>query len=1371
VAAVVGLATLPGAASSEPGPRLDFFVFLSAEAELGATGRTHTDRVRHVVDTKKAHADRSQAGLRAVLAERGADFTPFWIANAVKVTGDRELMADLARRADVDRVVPDRAYPLAEPVRTAPAAPPDGVEWNVGRIRAPEVWEAFGDRGQGVVVGTIDTGAQSDHPALARQYRGPGHDHNWYDPTGVCGDAPCDNVGHGTHVLGTILGDDGAGNRTGAAPAATWIAAKGCETRECSATALLAAGQWMLAPTDAAGRHPRPDLAPHVINNSWGGGPGDPFYDQMVEAWTAAGIFPVFAAGNDGPGCGSAWAPGDQSYAVGAFDDGNRIAEFSGRGPGRGGAKPDVTAPGVRVRSSVPGGRYESWDGTSMAAPHVTATVALLWSLSDPLRGEVAETRDLIGETATPVDDRGCGGTPEHNNVWGRGRLDAFAAVSAAPRGAVGVLTGVVRGGGVPLAGAEVRVAGPLARDTTTGDAGEYRLTHLSAGSYDVSVRGFGYLAETVRAVVTEGETTTLDVDLDAAPRHTVSGRVRDDDGEPVRGAVVRLAGTPLPAATTGDDGAYRVPDVPAGSFEVLADAGGCLAEGREHVEVAGDVVVDLTLADRTDGYGHVCATAAPSWVAAGTPLPLAGPNGTADVDLPFPVTLYGESYTSAHVSVDGYLSFTTTTPYHSENTPIPGAEEPNAAVYAFWDDLVVDAGASVRTGVTGAAPDRSFVVEWRNVAVDGWAGTRLSFAVVLSERGQITVQYRGIGDDPVERGASATVGVENGAGTDAFQYSADRPVLADGTAITFRVPGTGLVRGVVTDANDQRPAEEAVATISQAGQPDQVVRADRNGVYQARVRVGGVSLRLTAPHYSAEETTLRVDREEAVVTHDAVLRTGRVAAQPDALELVVPSGQSRTRAVTVANTGGADVSWQARLGGGTAGEARVLRSWPVRTLQLVWGVGYRDGPWLSEQGAMRNGHFTDGGTLDRLMVAPWTGGWPADMAYLPDRDLMCQVRVGGDNGIHCWHPETGAPVASIAGTFPWTRNGQRGLAYRPDDDTFYVAGWEGVVYHVRGLSHSVPGEVLDRCQPDEPNISGLGWNTAFGVLWAATNSSTDTIHGLDPSTCDTVRTVAAPDTAAFTGGGLETDPAGNLWTVSQGTPATVYQIDSGLPDFHAAPWLRVTQGSGTLSPGATATLTVEVDTTGLAPGEYRATVMVTSDSGRERMVAVPVRVVVPAYRVGVNAGGGAHTDGDGDAWVADRAYTPGGYGHLSDRSRVDSTKRTVAGTTEQPLYQNLRLGAYEHRFDGVPNGTYTIELEFAEVRQTRPNTRLFDVIAEDTLLLPALDVAGAVGSFTALERTVRVTVTDGQLNVRLVSRSGDPIVNALRVTHRPDLN
>ena len=319
------------------------------------------------------------------------------------------------------------------------------MEWGVDRINAPQVWSTYNDRGENIVVGNVDTGVLYTHGALVAKYRGNlgggnfNHNYNWWDPSAVCGrGTPCDNNGHGTHTMGTMVGDDGdpGTNQIGVAPHATWIAAKGCETNSCSTNALLSSGQFMVAPTNLNGQNPQPNLRPDIVSNSWGNGNGgDTFYQAIVQAWVASGIFPSFASGNSGPGCGTVWSPGSysESYTVGSFDINNVIASSSSRGPSPLGGiiKPNIAAPGVNVRSSWNNGSYQILSGTSMATPHLSATVALMWSAVPALRRNISGTEAILNQTA--IDTAGtCGGTTENNNTWGEGKLDALAAVAAA---------------------------------------------------------------------------------------------------------------------------------------------------------------------------------------------------------------------------------------------------------------------------------------------------------------------------------------------------------------------------------------------------------------------------------------------------------------------------------------------------------------------------------------------------------------------------------------------------------------------------------------------------------------------------------------------------------------------------------------------------------------------------------------------------------------------------------------------------------------------------------------------------------------------------------------------------------------------------
>ncbi|GAA4061299.1 hypothetical protein GCM10022248_31540 [Nonomuraea soli] len=406
--------------------------------------KTKPAKSTEVIRARKSAADSAQKRAIDLLHDVGAEYTSFWISNTIQVRGDAALRARLARLPEVARVEADRPVPMTVPVATSPAqASSEGVEWNVSKIRADRTWTEHGARGQGIVVANIDTGVQWDHPALAGQYRGQSgsgvdHDHNWFDPAQACpAAAPCDTDGHGTHTMGTMAGSGGIG----VAPDVKWIAAKACEQTTCSAAHLLAAGQWMLAPTDLSGADPRPDLAPDIVNNSWGSIGYSEWYIDVLDSWVRAGIFPAFSVGNDGPACMTTGYPGGngQAYASAAFDAEDVIAPFSSRGGDTSYTKPDLSAPGVDVRSAVPGGAYASYSGTSMASPHTAATVALMWSAMPSLRGMVDDTRVILDATAIRVQDTTCAYAADgsSNAVWGNGKLDAYAAVARARSGVI----------------------------------------------------------------------------------------------------------------------------------------------------------------------------------------------------------------------------------------------------------------------------------------------------------------------------------------------------------------------------------------------------------------------------------------------------------------------------------------------------------------------------------------------------------------------------------------------------------------------------------------------------------------------------------------------------------------------------------------------------------------------------------------------------------------------------------------------------------------------------------------------------------------------------------------------------------------------
>jgi subtilisin family serine protease len=1361
-------------------------------------------------------AKTSQAPLLQFLRAKGLNPKPFWVVNAVKVTADEATITELAQRSDVAGIVDEKIYQVPTPQPGIAQAVIDTIEWNIQNVRAPEAWNTFGTRGEGVVIANIDTGVQFDHPALVSQYRGTqgdgslDHNYNWYDPTGLCGSAPCDNAGHGTHTMGTIVGSDGGSNEIGVAPGAKWIAAKGCEDFGCSTESLLSAGQWMLAPTDASGANPRPDLRPNVVSNSWGGGSGDDFYRGVVSAWIAAGIFPVFSSGNSGPFCSSVGSPGDypESYAVGAYDINNIIADFSSRGGSLyGEIKPNISAPGVDVRSSVPGNGYDWYNGTSMAAPHVAGAIALLWSAAPTLVGDIPLTRGLLGAGALDHDDPSCGGTPSDNNVWGEGQMDVVASLQMAPIGPTGWLDGVVASdAGGTIGGARIHVMGALDRTIAAGVDGSFNV-RLPVGTYDVEASGFAYLPETVTgALVSDGATTTLNFSLAQAPQFMVSGIVESGQGTPLAGATVSIPGTPLAPVLTDVSGMFVFPSVPVGNYQFAVSAGGCFPNTTLDVVVDGDETLTVALQPKTDAYGYVCGDAPFSYVAATDLLAITGDDDQTNVPLPFSFSMYGQTYDTVTITTNGYLAFDSDFPSYSD-VPIPDLGKPNAAVYGMWDDLYVDFDSGIYTSALGVAPNRQFVVEWRNVAFLSNIAERVNFEIILNETGEILVQHLAPVTGPLSQGSDATLGIEDPAGQVGIQYSYHAATIQSDTAVLYSIPNSGFVEGTVLDANDGAPISGASIVATADDGTTRNTRTNTSGQYRLQTTAGHYNVEASKTNYVKATQPADVV-EHATTTVNFALGTAKAVVNPATIQLVLPANTNRTRVLTLENQGSVPMQYTVSESGGrlqtvalTRTRQRTASADPnARTTENVflpnspsvtanatpaqagdiitsfpagvgfgWGIGQAQNLWLSDLNNNKNVELTTAGSLTGVSFdAPWSGGFAADMALEDASGAMCQLAVGGDNAIHCWDQSTGAVVATITG--PWASISQRGLAYKASDDTFFVGGWnEGIIYHVAGQSHSSPGSVLSSCSPSDYTISGLAYNGAMDVLWMATNSDTDTIYELNPQDCTVLSTLAPPQGGGYQGAGLEMDPSGNLWVVAQ-SPNVVYLVDSGVPAFSDVPWLSVVPAAGDVAPGAYAELKVTVNTSGLVPGLYLATLFVQSNSAGEPSVRIPVSIVVSGYLQAVNSGGTAYTDTNGDTWAIDRAYSQNSWGFVQ-RGKANWTPRDISGTTDPALYQTQREGLYGYRFDSVPNGIYQIDFSFAELERVRVGERLFDAIVEETVVLPAHDIQYEVGRFAAELRTFFVPVTDGRLDVRLLPRSGSKpaVINALRVTHRPD--
>ena len=315
------------------GQQAEFMVVLADQADLSpaATMPTKTEKGRYVYNALRNKSQTTQGPILQWLRQRGVEHRSFYVVNAVLVKGTREIAEALAARPDVARVEgnPHVHIDLSQPVSAAEAPSrsriPETIEPGINYTHAPQVWD-LGFTGQGIVVGSADSGVRWTHNALKPHYRGwdgatADHDYNWHDaihdsvnnPCGNDSPEPCDDWLHGSYTIGTAIGDDGAGNQIEMAPGAKWIACRMIDgtLNTTTPTRIMECMEFFLAPYPVGGDPSQgdPSKAPDITNNSWTCGPDNgcsvDTLQAAIEAQRAAGIMMVVAAGNFGSDCSS----------------------------------------------------------------------------------------------------------------------------------------------------------------------------------------------------------------------------------------------------------------------------------------------------------------------------------------------------------------------------------------------------------------------------------------------------------------------------------------------------------------------------------------------------------------------------------------------------------------------------------------------------------------------------------------------------------------------------------------------------------------------------------------------------------------------------------------------------------------------------------------------------------------------------------------------------------------------------------------------------------------------------------------------------------------------------------------------------------
>lgn len=592
------------------------------QAQQADSFEQRTDLRENLITTLESTASKSQANLLQYVDAQKllggvSEVESFYIVNMVYLKANQEVIEAISLMDEVEKIYFNETVYLigheeqtegsievdvieealggfsseevsGETDITTSAVTSSDIEWNIKQVKADLTWNQLGIDGTGVVIGVIDSGVTWDHPALKNKYRGynpatgtVNHNGSWFDAH-AGQSTPYDDPQspHGTHVTGTILGQEATGrNAIGSAPGAKFIAAKALGPNGGSSSSLLSAAQWMLRPGGSAAN------APAIVCNSWGGGDGiDDWFRGAVRAWRAAGILPVFAAGNQRPGEPAPW-PGSisipsnypESFAVGATDINNIRGSFSKLGPSpydKTIPKPDISAPGVNIRSSVISGYQGGWSGTSMACPNVCGVAAMVLQANPRL--SISEIESILKSTATRLTDSTYPTSP--NMGYGYGLVNAYEAVRSAQGGTPPVdppteKTGTVSGRitstttGYGISGATITISGTNL-STRTDSIGYYTLNSVPAGTQTLVCSASGYNSISGSINVQANQTITVNGKMSPSQpvnqNGTVTGTVVNTYGSTMSSVRVTINGTSL-STYTSSNGTFRFDKVPAG--------------------------------------------------------------------------------------------------------------------------------------------------------------------------------------------------------------------------------------------------------------------------------------------------------------------------------------------------------------------------------------------------------------------------------------------------------------------------------------------------------------------------------------------------------------------------------------------------------------------------------------------------------------------------------------------------------------------------------------------------------------------------------------------------------------------------------------
>lgn len=830
---------------------------LGLDAQLYEEKATLQERAYRVITALQEKAASTQGNLKAFIEANITNrkifsYQTFWVANMIMIEAKPEIYQQLMNSLEVSEMDLDAILVLDKPHQSEGGGEgTETTELGLNVINAHRLWQ-MGITGQGRIAMNIDTGVYPTHPALQHKWRGnhvpPGQ--AWFDPSqpGATQTSDCD--GHGSHTMGTMIGRSlTTADTVGVAIDAEWISAKTiCSSPHTSNS--VAAFQWAINPD---GNPSTINDMPDAISCSW----YDPdvsnectgIYLTTLNSVEAAGIGVVFSAGNNGPGASTLTKPKNISenevnvFSVGAIDgalytggNNNPIASFSSRGPSTCGGtgslliKPEVSAPGVNVRSSGSSTGYTLLDGTSMASPHVAGAIVLLKSAFPTLTGY--QIKMALYNTAKDL------GTAGEDNNYGKGLIDVLAAflslgtpdiIPPTPITNLSVATptsnsltlnwtapGDTSVGGVTAYdvrmsttaitdtatfNAATRVTYPAQPDTSgspqqliVNNLNPNTLYHFNVRSRDtwgnwsnLSNPGSG---TTLQAPIVQVTPLTLVKTLAAGGEVSDTLRIKNNAGFPsTLNYSVAFNNNTFPQDK------YTIQLVPGKSEteaindnkENPVDVYGQSIEGSGGPDLGGYEWIDsdepngpLYLWNDIAATGTAVTTWIPTGTFSGTDEGYAGP-----FNFGFNFKFYGNTKTQFYLGSNGFICFAPVTGNAFSNAAIPTAAEPNDLISPFWDDLDAKAPGTVHYKQDG----NKMIIQWTNY--QKYSGTAsYTWQVHIYSGGKIIMYFK----EMTGTINSATVGIENGTGTIGLQTAYNSTYIKNNLAVKYSAEPDWLV-------------------------------------------------------------------------------------------------------------------------------------------------------------------------------------------------------------------------------------------------------------------------------------------------------------------------------------------------------------------------------------------------------------------------------------------------------------------------------------------------------------------------------------------------------------------------------------------------